>query len=588
MKSYKIILIVAFSFWIQSCNKDFLKPKPLSFFAPENVYVDKAGFESGLVTVRKDLKNDFYLEFNPLNADISSTDAGVIYWAANWDAVTPSTGTYLPYLPLFGRIYGYIKNTNVIISRIDDITWDNQGDRNAILSEALFYRSYWYYRLVHSYGDVPWSGEEVSGAKLDFQTYSKWAILKKIQSDLEFAADNLPANGPKYRPSKYAALQLLSKIYMENLEFDKAIEAASAIINGPFGLMDHRFGSEASNSYRNVIWDLHRPENKALSENTEGIFILYDRNEAPEGAKLKSFAMRNFTPAWWHSGVKDSEGKRGTLDKFPDGKNTPEYDSLGRGNPNITTVPWFNYDLWRDGSYTWENTPDLRRAGGNWINTKDLKYNNPASVDYGKPIDANNFNNLTDSLQYLFPFPWYKIKFPEPPGYTGHPFGGYGDYYVYRLGETYLIRAEAYYWKGQLDLAAADINAVRTRAHASPITSAEVTLDYIFDERARELYIEEMRHTEMVRVSLILAKQNKDGYNEASFSDHNWYYDRVMAHNQFFQLGIMGNNIITIKPHNVFWPIDVKVITANTKAVINQNKGYTGSENNEAPVEVIP
>jgi hypothetical protein len=66
---------------------------------------------------------------------------------------------------------------------------------------------------------------------------------------------------------------------------------------------------------------------------------------------------------------------------------------------------------------------------------------------------------------------------------------------VYRLAETYLIRAEAYYWKGQLGLAADDINTVRERSHALPITAADVTLDYIFAERARELYLEEMRHT---------------------------------------------------------------------------------------------
>ena len=32
-----------------------------------------------------------------------------------------------------------------------------------------------------------------------------------------------------------------------------------------------------------------------------------------------------------------------------------------------------------------------------------------------------------------------------------------------RLAETYLIRAEAYVWKGDLASAAADVNAVRTK-----------------------------------------------------------------------------------------------------------------------------
>ena len=47
--------------------------------------------------------------------------------------------------------------------------------------------------------------------------------------------------------------------------------------------------------------------------------------------------------------------------------------------------------------------------------------------------------------------------------------GGHTDWYVFRLAETYLLRAEAYFWKGELANAAADINAVRTRAGAAPI-----------------------------------------------------------------------------------------------------------------------
>jgi hypothetical protein len=27
--------------------------------------------------------------------------------------------------------------------------------------------------------------------------------------------------------------------------------------------------------------------------------------------------------------------------------------------------------------------------------------------------------------------------------------GGAGDWYIYRLAETYLLRAEAYFWKGE-------------------------------------------------------------------------------------------------------------------------------------------
>ncbi|HRP55176.1 RagB/SusD family nutrient uptake outer membrane protein [Agriterribacter sp.] len=590
---YKIIIAFAFSFCLQSCGKDFLKPKPLSFFAPENVYINKAGFEAGLVTVRQDLKNDFYGAFCPLAADVSCVDGGtgsVGIIGSSWKIVTPSSGNRFPILSMLGRDYGYIKNTNVIISRIDNIEWASQEDRNAILAQAYFYRSYWYYRLVHTYGDIPFVGEELVGAKLDFFSHSRWAILKKIQSDLEFAAEWLPETGPKDQPSKYAALHLLAKVYMVNLEFDKAIEAATAVINGPYALMKERFGASAGDPDHDLMWDLHRPENKALLTNTEAILVLFDRMEAPTQANSDgSYTMRNFHPGWFVASlVRDSRGLGGVISRFPDGSYTPQYAAYGEGNPNIVPVPWMNYDLWQDGPYTWNNTPDLRRSDGNWVDTHELLYNNPASVDYGKPFDPENFAKLADSLLVMFPFPYYKTYFPHEKGYTGNIVGGNGDYYVYRLAETYLIRAEAYFWKEQLDLAANDINMVRERAHALPITAADVTLDYIFDERTRELYIEEMRHTELVRASYIMGRLNKEGYSMAAFATNNWFYDRVMSRNKNYQVGLIGSYEYDIQPFNVLWPIDNNVITANTLGVINQNEGYEGAQNNVPPLETIP
>ncbi len=590
----KIIFIVfVFPSFFYACNKDFLKPKPLSFFAPENVYVNKAGFEAGLVTVRRDLKNEFYGVFSVLAADMACVDestGSVGNLGASWSLITPSSGGYFPIINLMGNSYSYIKNTNVIISRIDNIQWDKEEEKNAVLAQAYFYRSYWYYRLVHTYGDIPFIDAELSDAKIDFFSHSRWAILKKIQSDLEFAAKWLPEAGPKDQPSKYAALHLLAKVYMVNLEFDKAIEAATAVINGPYSLMKQRFGSWATDPDHDLMWDLHRPENKALPQNTEAIFIVIDRAEAPSGAKGVASNMHyNFQPAWVvGSLVKDSRGLPGTIDRFPDGSFTPQYIALGFGDPNIVPVPWFNYDLWLDGAYTWKNTPDLRRSDGNWIDNHELLYNNPASVDFGKPLDPNNFAKPADSILTMFPFPRYKTWFPHEDGFTGQLNGGHGDNYVYRLAETYLIRAEAYFWKGQPGLAAQDINEVRERAHALPIVAGDVTLDYIFDERARELYVEEMRHTELVRASYIMARLNKEGYSTATFTTHNWFYDRVMSRNKNYQVGQIGSFKYDIKPFNVLWPIDISIITANTRGIINQNEGYEGAQNNVAPLENIP
>ena len=45
--------------------------------------------------------------------------------------------------------------------------------KNAIIAEAYFHRAYWYYRLVHLYGDVPFLNIEHTAPKIDFYTHSK-------------------------------------------------------------------------------------------------------------------------------------------------------------------------------------------------------------------------------------------------------------------------------------------------------------------------------------------------------------------------------------------------------------------------------
>ena len=60
--------------------------------------------------------------------------------------------------------------------------------------------------------------------------------------------------------------------------FDDAIASATAVISqGTYKLMTSRFGVDASNAVKNVIWDLHRPDNKSSGVNTEGLFLVTDR-----------------------------------------------------------------------------------------------------------------------------------------------------------------------------------------------------------------------------------------------------------------------------------------------------------------------
>ncbi len=289
-RTYIISLILTICLLFQfSCTENFLKPEPLSFMSPDNIYVNKAGFESALVSLRKNLIMDSHgAQSNAhMLLETQSSDLGINTFSIDLRQFMVPTNNNL-WTNVFQVIYRYIKEANVVISRIDNGTWTSDEEKNAILSEALWFRSYWYYRLVNSWGDVPFIDKEVSGAKLDFQTHSRWAILTKIQQDMEWAVQWMPDTKNPGQPNKYAGYHLLSKICLANLEFDKAIAASSEVINGPYALMSDRFGIDKSIANCNVMWDLHRRENKNLPENTENILAVVERFEAPTVQKIRS------------------------------------------------------------------------------------------------------------------------------------------------------------------------------------------------------------------------------------------------------------------------------------------------------------
>lgn len=585
MKSFIQYIFCFLGFLTISCGTDFLKPEPRSFFSPENVFLNPAGYDAALATLRKDLTREQTSQKNFMAHQTMGSELGAPNVAGNadWRLLTPTSEASQRFVSQINDIFIIIKNANTIISRIDNIVWNDEKKRNQVLAEALWHRSYWYYRLVGCYGDLPFLGEEVKSAKLDYKSHSRWAILAKIQKDMEWAAEWMPVSAEPGQPSKGAGNHLLSKICLANMEWDKAITAASTVISGPYALMTLRFGQDAGNPVRNVIWDLHRPANKNIAANTETILAFVDRFEAPQTARTEGlYTMRVYNPAYHNSN--NNRDKAGGIGFILSG---PMYDTLGYPNPDCILSDYHAYDIWTVGNHTWETTPDLRRANINWVDRNEYFYNNPASVQYGKLVDPANFSIDPRAFPVRFyPTPHYKIFAPNHPDQTGLPYGSNGDWYIFRLAETYLLRAEAHYWKGDKGAAANDINVVRARAKAPLISAGDVTIDFIFDERARELSLEEPRQNELNRVSYIMAKMGVNGYSLSNIAAKNWFYDRIINLNEIYTRKNYWREF-HIEPYHFQWPIDDKLINANTLGRINQNVGYVGAERNEPVLENI-
>ena len=103
------------------------------------------------------------------------------------------------------------------------------------------------------------------------------------------------------------------------------------------------------------------------------------------------------------------------------------------------------------------------------------------------------------------------FKFWEPESAYNDNWG-VRDMFLFRLGEAYLLAAEAYHKAGNNGLAAQRINTLRQRACGSnymDITASDVTIDYILDERTRELAGEELRWNELKRTGKLIERALK-------------------------------------------------------------------------------
>lgn len=607
-KNIKLFMAGAASILFTGCS-DWLDPKPLSFFTPENTYNSYNGLKTGTDMLNRDVR---YFDYYPTSfsadpcilseyffsemAVNGRTDAGntpvdltaLITPSANLKGNNSQINNYWTYL------YKGIKDANTLLTRSETADFENEDQRKEIEALAHFHRAFRYYRLVHQYGDVPFIVEEVTGPRYDFYSTKREAILRWLKNDLETTAPYLSNDVNIGQVTQAAAYHLLAKINLALGEFDAAIEACNKVIgDGVHHLMTERFGVDKNDPTRNVIWDLHQSENKHLPENKEVLYLVldnYDETDARSATGLE--IKRQILPMYsaTTSNLKTPNGKKAFVDN--DEKKNPYLLEYGRGICTLRQTWYATHMIW-----TLDNT-DLRHAPGNWMRMEDLTYNNPALATedpewYGKPLqkyDSKGNLLLNDTIRSWCEWPHYKTNVADQKANNWR--GGWADWYIFRLAETYLLRAEAYIWKGENGAAAVDINEVRRRAQAREISASEATISMILDERARELFYEEPRKCELTRIAYIYAQTGKADdkgrtYSMDKFSQENFFYNRIMDVTDFYNKGVKNayGLTYTIQPYHVLWPIAETATSVNVQGHINQNYGYDGYEDNVAPLD---
>ncbi|MDR1980572.1 MAG: RagB/SusD family nutrient uptake outer membrane protein [Tannerellaceae bacterium] len=612
-------ILPAIAILLCSCSDSWLKPEPLSFYTPENSYVDAAGFYSALTTCERNMMDEFFWEASPQLTEMILSDICV---EGTTDKAGPQMdidNTLLPDLDLnnnertktgwyWNEGYKGVKYANVVIARIDNATFASEAERNAVLGVAYFQKAYRYFKLTHQYGDVPYLDWEINEPKYDFYTYDRWSILEKLVPELEFAWQWVPETVDRGRTSKAACGVLLMKVCMAVGKFDRAIEVGKEI-TARYPLMTERFTPNRTKPRTNLMHDLHSVEAKLDMGNTEGLMYLVSYPGIDGSTRIQ--LMRNCVPFWSSGNMRTPDGQPGTSISPDPSETDPEMDlnkSYGRGIARARNTNYFQYDIWRPD----KEANDLRGVYNrdSWRAVSDLRYNNPALKSsgnewYGKNIIIPASMSVEDTIRCWFQWPHYKTFVPDP--LQSQWMGGETPWYVYRSAEVWLMLAECYYWKDQPQQAAEALNTVRRRAGAEPLTASDITIGEILDERARELYYEENRHIELVRISYTFARTGKACevfggrvYRLDNFSGpggtgsnvkqegFNFWYDWVVAKNNFYNKGVKHRWAeYKISVHHVLWPVPASAINTNMKGVINQNIGYPGAENN-LPALIVP
>ena len=294
--------------------------------------------------------------------------------------------------------------------------------------------------------------------------------------DLSSSPLGLEANA--YRINRYAALGILSKLYLNSeaytgvAKYQEAHDAADYIItNGPYSL------SDASVSVPNLG---KRPAVDSDPDTLTGYAAVFAPNN--EGNPEHIFTV-NYDEA--------------TAGGMNFAKMTLHYAS--QFTWNFQDQPWNGYAALEDFYNSYE-AGDLRRAN-NFIVGAQLDFGGSAVLDYasddGDPplVYTPNINELQPNALREGGARLGKFSFQQ----FGRPDQN-NDFPIIRLGDVHLVRAEAKArvvsnWSDAATLA--DVNAIRARAGVSAMTS--LTAADFLAERGREMFQETSRRTDLIR-----------------------------------------------------------------------------------------
>ena len=387
------------------------------------------------------------------------TDEAAIAWndAGVQELNTQLWGSNNQFLgAMYGRVFFQVGLANEYLRQTTDALLASRGVSSDLReqikqyrAEARFLRALSYWHGIDLFGDIPLVTEEFTLGLTPPKQATRKEVFDYIVAELNAIRTDLPAPraGQYARADQGAVAMLLAKLYLNAQVYSGAARNADArteiekVIAGSYTLdpsYQHLFLADNHTSSE-LIFAI--PYDGTKTQSYGGTTFL---THASAGGSM-NFASLGLDGGWY--------GLRAR----------PEFVALFP-NPSGTVD---------------------RRSGVFWTDGQTVA-----------------MTNLTDFATGL-PAPKYRnVKSDGSKGSSG----GFSDvdYPMFRLGDAYLMYAEAVLRGGGGTRAQAlqYVNALRTRAYGSAggnITDAQLTLDFLRDERARELFWEGHRRTDLIR-----------------------------------------------------------------------------------------
>jgi hypothetical protein len=500
----KIIItgIVLSTLIVSSCLKDLdVKPLDKSYILSGNlgdsaIYMKQtlgkiyASFiisgQSGTLVDIVAADPNFFTTMRALwNCQEITTDEAINAWA---DAGISelNTQTWSPSNPFLTALY---QRLGLSITYSNDFIQLTNGNSDPDVvrynSEARYLRALAYFWYMDLFGNPPFTTDADGVGKFFPKQIKRAKLFDYVESELLAIENKLGEPGFSYpQADKGACWMLLSRLYLNaevytgKARWEDCKTYCDKVINsGKYEL--------AANYRKNFCAD---NANNALDKNSEMIFAWEQDGSRSNGYVGTTFIIQSCSDPKYLSAI--------TMHNLPSNPNW---------NGNRARVQFLNVFI--DTLATYGNIP-VPATDTFFRQCKDTRL----YLKQKKSLDIPSANSIGDYGIGVFKFTGKNLDGTKANAAGYSTSYASTDYPIFRYAEAFLNRAEALHRSGNDADALADINIVRERAYGNTsgnITLAQLTDQFILDERAREFYYEGHRRTDLIR----FGKFTDGGYN---------------------------------------------------------------------------